>query len=434
MERLRTVLFLGLALMLSWGRVLVAQSPDSAQSDIDMVRATYAKLTFAVRLYGLREKYTSGANLGTLGITLSEIKAGPVSEVRQDLLSELVTKPSGRTLAVTPVTWKYKTSAGDELAGEGASVHWTDSPYLSEDWNRSLGSLFAIGVIDPGYTRYASVTVKASYAGEQRQYQSLFLFGRDASGHSITLPIDQIIGASALLSIIQAPSTPDPLLAARFRTRSGAKAFLHSLRAPAGCSAESRSQMCCDEVSGKCGVSADVLQAHGFAASETLTSTTETDDVEDCGPICSVYNTTGTPDVKNDSLETQDHYSGYHTATATFISSCTYSGTSLPCSPLCSVNVSSAGATETGITYVYCHRVPSNQTSLDGEGSNTCSASWGYGVGGCFACIPCSVSVSVGAAGSGGTAGVTVSGGNATLWTWGVGLVSGPCPTIKSNN
>jgi hypothetical protein len=91
--------------------------------------------------------------------------------------------------------------------------------------------------------------------------------------------------------------------------------------------------------------------------------------------------------------------------------------------------VTGEASTETGLTKVYCHKVPANETTIDGEGNNTCSASWGYGVGGCFLCIPCSVSVTVGAATSGGSASVSVSGGNATLWTYGAGLVAGPCAT-----
>jgi hypothetical protein len=127
-----------------------------------MVRAAYSKLVIASRLSALREKYTSGGNLGRLNIILSEIKTGPVSGISTEMLADLVAKPTGRTLGITPVTWNYRTTTGQELRAEGATAVWRDSGYLAEDWNVPVGQLLDNGTIDPGYTEYASFTVNLS--------------------------------------------------------------------------------------------------------------------------------------------------------------------------------------------------------------------------------------------------------------------------------
>jgi hypothetical protein len=287
---------LALGLIMTPFHVFAAESSDSARANEDMVRATYSKLVYATRLSSLREKYSSGVEPANLHVTLSPIRTGPVSEIRSTMLAELVSKPSGRTLAVTPITWTYKTAAGIELHAEGASANWRDSTDLSEGWNLPIGQLLDNGTLDPGYTDYASFTVKISYLGEQRQYQTLFLFGRDASGKEICLPIDQIIGLSTLLTLIQAPVTPDPLLADRFRNRPETREFLQALQAPPGCSNESRTQMCCDQTSGKCGVSTETLLQRGFPVSDSMKShKVQTTATPECSANCSVFNGTVYP-------------------------------------------------------------------------------------------------------------------------------------------
>jgi hypothetical protein len=306
---------LALGLITTPVHVFAAESSDSARANDDMIRATYSKLVYATRLSSLREKYSSGVEPAKLHITLSPIRTGPVSEIRSTMLAALVSKPSGRTLAVTPVTWTYKTAAGNELHAEGASADWRDSPYFSEDWNLPIGQLLDNGTLDPGYTDYASFAVEISYLGEHREYQTLFLFGRDASGKEICLPIDPIIGLSTLLTLIQAPVTPDPLLADPFRNRPETREFLQALQAPAGCSNESRTQMCCDQTSGKCGVSTETLRQRGFPVSDSKKShKVQTTATSECSANCSVFNEIGTADSLS-GLDMTQYATGEHSNT-----------------------------------------------------------------------------------------------------------------------
>lgn len=425
MKPVRTLLALSMGLITTWGSAVLAETPNSAQANVDMVRAAYAKLVFATQLSALREAYTSGANSGRLKVTLSSIKTGPVSEIKSQLLSDLVTKPSGRTLSVSPVNWTYTTNGGQVLRAEGATALWTDSGYLAEDWDVSVGALLANGTLDHGYTAYASFTVSLSYLGERRQYPALFLFGSNASGRPMTLPIDHIIGISALQAIIEAPSTPDPLLADRFRTQPATRAFLQSLQAPENCSTESRTQMCCDHGSGNCGVSSETLGQHGFSVSRSMSYIDQGIASPECQFACSTFNTTGSPVTEYSANDTSDHITGYHSGSVQFQSHCTYSGDSLPCVGLCHVAVLNPVTSETGVKTIYsCHQEVTSTTGNDAEGTNTCSAAWGFGVAGCHFCL-CGLTVGI----SYPPANVSLGGGGNDLYKWGWGLTSGPCTT-----
>jgi len=182
-------------------------------------------------------------------------------------LSDLVTKPSGKILDVTPGTWQYTTADGQApLIGEIAMIQWTNREYLSsENWDQPIGHLIDMGVFDSGYARYVSYVATVSYAGQERQYPAFFLFGSAPGNSSMVLPLDDVIGG--LSAIMQAPVTPDPLKAPLFRGMTEATALINLMRAPDGCTPESRTQMCCDETTGMCGVSAETLKDHGLISS-----------------------------------------------------------------------------------------------------------------------------------------------------------------------
>jgi hypothetical protein len=430
MTRVRTLFFLT-CLMVSWRCALVAQSLDSSQSDIDMVRATYAKLIFASRLneirVGVLEKSEDDIEevllRSHLEVVLSDIKTGPVSDLMSVPLANLVTKPSGATLAVTPGPWTFQTTDGERLQGETASLKWKDSGHLAQDWNLPFSRLFELGAVDPGFTRYASFTARVSYSGQARQYQALFLFGRDASGQPITLPLDHIVGASVLQMLIQAPNTPDPLLAQPFRNRPESRDLINSMRAAPGCSPESRTQMCCSQSTGRCGVTDEILQEHGFTERGARSLDVHPATAPAC-PYCAYYNYYGAPDPQTDGPQTQGHITGAHQGNATFTPSCTYNLVQGACVPTCHVNWSGQ-PTESGILYAqilsywYCHAETSNSNSMDFQGAGgTCSSSWGYGVSLCLFCFcPFSVSVSLPPVSVSTTS-------SSSVWTWGQGLSS----------
>jgi hypothetical protein len=431
MRCFRMVCAVGFVSIVSLPGILLGQKLAIApSSDADAVRATYAKLVFAVRLQDLRDLgsadagATPSSSTAPLKITLSPITTGPISEITSMLMSDLVTKPSGATLSVTPGTWTLTVSSGQQLHAAIAHAQWTTSDYLAEDWRTPINNLIKQGAIEPFYTSYASFSVRLSYQGTQRQYKALFLFGVDPSGAERILPVDHIVGLQALLAIIDAPVTPDPLLAEPYRSNPEVTSFVNSLRAPSGCSMEPRTQMCCDSATEQCGVSAGALQMHGFGALSPAQSLT----VHPLCANCAVYNTSGTPDPRTDGQQKQDHISGFHSGSATFVPVCIYSGGHLPCRTSCQVHIQSTATTEQGLKTLYsCHARPSSETVQDSQGQNTCSASWGYAAVGCLTCL-CNASVTVGFAGANGSASVTVGGSGSPLWTFGASLITGPCP------
>jgi hypothetical protein len=275
MTQSRSLLAL-LCIAIGSGSALIAQSSQPAQADIDTVRATYAKLEFAVRLQAVMRNIIepSGADSElapgqSFTVTLSEIKSGPVNEIRSASYPDLVTHMYGRTLQTTPGSYTLNTEAGEHLEAETAQAHWTSSELRSGEWDGTFGQLEDMGALDRSYTRYVAYTATVSYLGEQRQYHAMFLFGQDAAAKPVVLPLDSIVG-NTLFQIIPAPVTPDPLQAPPYRGQEIALAFIQSLLAPASCTPEPRTQMCCDEKSGKCGVSAATLRNHHLPATENL--------------------------------------------------------------------------------------------------------------------------------------------------------------------
>jgi hypothetical protein len=465
MKRTR-VLFLLAFLMCSWRGVLKAQSLESAQADSDMVRATYAKLIFITRATDIREGVLGG--LGNreaqerirqqLLVTLSDIKTGPVSDLRSVLYSDLVTKPSGNVLSVTTGSWTDNTD-GHALHGPVSMLEWQVSAGLAQDWSVPFSQVLA--VVGPGYTRYASFTAKISYAGRGRQYQALFLFGEDAAGKAITLPLDNIIGPSALSAIAEAPSTPDLLLAQSFRDRSETKSLIRAMRLSPNCTAEPRTKMCCDENTGQCGLHPDVLRQHGFASSIEESSLTP-DSTGYTGRFvnasqtwgfgqaparlvyaslsgsvgmssmhaqacysCSGRNYSGQPDYNTDGGDTTGHVSGEHEGDVTITKQCSYNVENGSCYPRCHMVVN-GHKNEYGtlsaqiiITPTACHVLAANVNGMDSGGTQQCSGSWGYAATLCLFCS-CSLNVSVGIPVGTGNVGVTTSSTSAGgPWGWG---------------
>jgi len=161
-------------------------------------------------------------------------------------------------LSTTPGNWGLVTPSGDELHALIATAAWTSAPYLSEDWDIAISRVIEEGALDPGYSRYASYTVQLSYEGRTRQYKALFLFGQ-----SSVLPLDHVVGTSALTQIVASPFDPEPLLVEPFRSNRDVRAFVESLWPRPACSREPLTGMCCD-ARGQCTLSPDVLKKYGF--------------------------------------------------------------------------------------------------------------------------------------------------------------------------
>ena len=110
---------------------------------------------------------------------------------------------------------------------------------------------------------------------------------------------------------------------------------------------------------------------------------------------CSIYNISGVfnEDYANDG---NDHISGMHTMTTSNANwSCSYTGTSGPCTVLAQVGVPSPVMTESGVTFSGCH-VDGKNTSTpqaSGTGAQTVNGAAGGAASACVACL-CTVSIS----------------------------------------
>jgi hypothetical protein len=380
---------------------LRSQAQSSSQ-DAMTVRAIYAKLELASQLNEVRSRLVSpnakpksvnGAEAltGALHVVISDIKTGPLDDIRSVTLADLVTKPSGRTLLVTPSQWNFMTAGGETLHAMGAQVSWTQAPYLTEDWNIPVSRAIDMGVIDPAYSRYASVSARAIYQGEQRQYRALFLFSDDLEKQSAVLPLDHIVGLPALQTLSADQSVPETLLAQPFRTRPEVSNFIEWWRGQPGCSTDAYTGMCCDPSTGQCGISSRVLQTKNLGAIEPSSVQFA---AASCGGTCR-SNTSGTIGQYGDTDfvgHAQDAgVPSDHEAHIEFHYVCTYSAKS-PCTGTCDVHLSFVQTVERGPVTSACHVLTTfGSGTTTPAGGGPCSNTWGYTVRACNLCT-CGVS------------------------------------------
>jgi len=392
------VLLIGFCL----GPAALTSQAQSSSPDAMTVRAIYAKVEMASQLQDLRDQLgnpnptkKSIHDAGSLHFVLSEIKTGSINDIRSLMLADLVTKPSGRTLFVTPSRWNFTASDGETLHAMSAQISWTQSPYFTEDWNIPISRVIDMGVIDPAYSRYASFTVRAIYQGEQRDYQALFLFSDDPEKQSTVFTVDHIIGMSALQTLSADQSLPEPLLAQPFRTRPEVSSFIEWWRGQPGCSTDAHTGMCCNPATGQCGVSSRALQVKGLGA---IQSSNVLPAGSACGAPCPASSTTTiTPNPFSDINDTTGHLQNelnpndpsYHSGHVTFNAVCNYSRSTAPCTGTCNVLVANPGTVELGATNG-CHvMVPfsdSTTTPAGGTPPLPCSTTWGYKVRLCKFC------------------------------------------------
>ncbi len=368
-----------------------------------VVRATYAKIELGARLdrlipalQGLR--YTPRVN-DDIRIHIDDLKSGDIADILQRPYEDLVAKPSGRVLSGGGLA--YTEIEPQTKLHSIALSEWYTRCYLAEDWSVPVSRVFALTNV-PAYTRYASFHVRIWYHGETRQYRAMFLF-RDAQSNSPDriLCADNILG-STVQNALGLPLAEDVPKLNKYAGLPAVREFQRLLQPETDCVAESRSNLCCSVTTGNCGLYAYLAQTSSrrpFSQTSMLASAL-LQNPQDC-VSCSTYNKT-TPGSSNAS-DNKYHTSGNHAGAAGFQGNCTYSGSSLPCNPKCTVSIVAPGTTETGTVTSACHVTNHGQGTLGG--TTSCSGTVGYGVSSCLFCA-CSVSVSWTGAGfsfSGGT-------------------------------
>jgi hypothetical protein len=426
--------FLRVALVLAcsvpcsvWGQV---------SSDATTVNATYSKLAIAMRVHLLMDSPSAAARgelVDTTGptISMSDMRTGPVSDIAQTPLSQLVSKPSGLVLQVAVGDWSVDGLPGVLHHATTAMADWHQAPYLTEDWNVPFARV--LDIIGPSASRYASFTVDLAFRGQERRYAALFLFGQDDEGNATVVPIDHIVGSPALERLLRASITPGPLSSARYRSRPEVKAFANSVRGLPGCAPDPETEMCCDSASGHCGLTPEALP--GFAADRfgEAGESAHSDIAAPRGELrpedssaCSSYNTLGTLNPYS-TQDSTSHITGYHTAAGTLQGQCkfTQSG-SCSCAPTCHVSVSGVSTTDSGLVSTATHVGNVNYSSADASSGGTCKGAFGVAVQACLFGI-CGSSVQITISGLS----VTFGSSPQPLWTYQQSLAYGPCYTVN---
>jgi hypothetical protein len=423
--------------------IVIAGSAASLPDEM-VVRSSYAKISMAFeidRLQPALRNENRPASNEHLHVNISDLRLGPIQDILNTPLEDLVTKPGGYVLDASMVTNVIPgNSSGTLKLHTVMATGWKVAPYLSEDWRFPFADL--LNGSDVIYTRYANFRVNLTFMGRQRSYSALFLFGTGRDGKPQIFALDHIIGTSLLNGLLSAP-IPDEIKTIQlgFRDRADVKRFLASVEPQKGCELDSGSQLCCNPASGHCGVNglAPVGAAPGsiflgtFPSPGSLSVQSSAATNDTCSAGCSVFNSQydETQNIPASAIGTMEHTNGgSHTGAVSFRGKCTYNGKGIPCIPLCHVDFVSGPSTgDTGVfTWTnFCHVLGAN--GLSNGGDSTCSASAGWGAAACQGC-KCGLNVTIN--GNGGVVTGSVSGGSGSvIWESGVATHSWHCPTIN---
>ncbi len=230
-----------------------------------VVRRAYSKLAYAVQLKTLLDTARTTTNpaevaeavrKNELHFTLTDFKAGPLSEIAQVNYDDLVTKPNGDSSLAVSVHTEQVNEGGQIVSSNLANTpKWTKEQIVHEDWKVPIGK--ALPIIEQQndgirLLRYATYTVTVEFDGRYRTYKAMFLFGKDKNGDEAMVPLDVVnINGSSLDFFAQHPVGEDVLLRTKMRTLPAVQTWMsgHAIK---GCSLKSK-DTCCDAASLMCG-------------------------------------------------------------------------------------------------------------------------------------------------------------------------------------
>ena len=184
-----------------------------------VVRTTYAKLSYATQIYAIKSAMdevnvhppSDNATVldriaqDTVTFQFTSIQVGDFAGIAKTAYHDLVTKPNGENiLSIATGFWTYTTDEPKETRAATGYPAWTGSSILAgEDWTVPFAVVVqkvqAAGKEDMSpYKRYAAVSVTVAFHNQTRSYKSLFVFGHDVQGKERILPVDTVVGGSAL--------------------------------------------------------------------------------------------------------------------------------------------------------------------------------------------------------------------------------------------
>lgn len=380
------------------------------------------------------KKKTSSVSIDNpmLKFKISDFRVGDISEIMNLRYRDLVTAPTGEVLAVTTIETKEGNSTEPKIS---VNTQWQPGQYSSgADLQWTIADIFGIEAVrfhDVG--RYASYVVKVTFDGKSRTYRALALFHNRNQPNGNLNPeiLDSVSGGGGVLTNV----LKDKRLPVGARRQRDAQLPNHL----AENAVPERTEKVKYHPGRNGGATESIIWIGGGCAewdynpfyywelygdpfySECLVWDLIYPIIEP--PIiggggepeqCYAFSTPlSYPQVYESS--DQFHTTGGHGARTQFKSVCEQTQ---GCQTNCDVNVDYGGHWETGETseYLYYHVGGSTTTRRSGTAPRgvqaTCETAMGYSFKRCL--IDCGVSVTLGISGQGGSASVTVSGGDLT--------------------
>lgn len=388
-----------------------AQSQSATMSPEEtVVRETYAKVAYAVQLTAVTDAVQT--NLRIDGDTLArnvtareihfkidDITTGNLRDIAERSYNDYVTRPEvSDELNLGSAQVSVTEEGAPAVIQYGARGEWQKPATVTRgplDWGGlKVGPIIAQ---NPGYDRYAALTVTVSYLGRSHTYKSLWMF--DSSGKHPVVPIDLITGNSVLAEFVTRDVTPTALLDTRmFSTRPAVRQWLQTHQIPDG---SCKDAACCLP-SGQCGVTASKVSTtlQKYPARKTISAAPQ-GTVTPYTSDCSMYNFTR-PSVYFSDTDYTQHLTGYHNSFIGFTGTCSYDNPYQPRQTACdatSLVNSSASGGDIGITTgqgLYLFHVSGHNTGAGGASgiSPTASTAAAVAVRNCLG-GNCSVSISI---------------------------------------
>jgi hypothetical protein len=240
---------------------------QSVSREETIVRETYAKLAYAVQLTAVTDAVQKNPRIDgdtlardvmarEIHFKLDNLTTGNLRDIAERSYNDFVTKPEASDeLDLGPAQVSVTDEGAPTVIQYGARGEWQKPATVTRgplDWGGlKVGPVIAA---NPGYDRYAALTVTVSYLGRSHTYKSLWLF--DSSGKHPVIPGDLITGNSVLAELVTRDVTPTALLDTRmFSTRPAVRQWLQAHQIPDG---SCKCAACCLPTM-QCGVTASAV-------------------------------------------------------------------------------------------------------------------------------------------------------------------------------
>lgn len=379
----------------------LAVAAFGASPEETAVRDTYAKLNFAAQVRIIRDlveqpgitvdQATNALSAERLSFEFSNFKLHNVAD--SGTYADLVSKPLGDALDIAIGAWQVD-DQGKKAESITANPRWAKGNDIREDWNVPASKVFREMENAGWYTRYMSYTVTVGYEGRTRSYNAVYLFGPEH-----VLPIDTVVGNSALLFVATHSVYPATLTQTGLRTHPLVVNWLQQTQVDeSSCQA---GRVCC--ASGACGLSSKEVgqvvaatKKHAMLEPASL-STPFVAPYSVTTQYCTSANWTDYP-YYDHAQATNLHVLGSHQFSANTNGYCKYyvDATAKACvTHAYAQNL--PGMTDNGVVTTTCHVTGTNDSTSSVTGDDavvTATAVSAGAVRTCFGCA-CGVSISI---------------------------------------